>query len=321
MEGLRIANICPMNEETSEYLKTYGQSQGIAIETISFTGSTRDELTKTLSGFDAVIAGGAERYTGEVFQSLRKTLKAVCRFGAGYDNIDAEAARDNGIAVMIAGGGNSAAVADHAIMLMLSLGRHICIYDREMRQEIWSAPRVSVQLEGKTIGIIGFGRVGRILSQYLSGFGCLILAMDSYVGDAVMKKCGVHRADMDEIARKSDYISLHAPYTPQTRDMINSEFLQKMKPTAYIINTSRGGLINENDLIEALRNGNIAGAALDVFQNEPLGSSPLLSMDNVILSPHVAYNTREANLLTARVTVDNLSSYLKTGVCEDIVNG
>lgn len=320
MNEFRIANICPMNEETFDYLKTYGQSQGLMIESVDYTGSTGEELIKALCGYDAVIAGGAEQYTGEVFQSLRKTLKAVCRFGAGYDNVDAEAARNHGIAVMIAGGGNSAAVADHAIMLMLALGRHICLYDREMRQEIWRAPRVSTQLEGKTVGIIGFGRVGRILSRYLSGFRCKILVMDNYVSDEMLEKCGVHRADLDEIARNSDYISIHAPLTPQTREMINSAFLQKMKPTAYIINTSRGGLIHENDLIEALRNGDIAGAALDVFQNEPLGSSPLLSMDNVILSPHIAYNTREANLLTAKVTVDNLSVYLKTGTCEDIVN-
>lgn len=320
MNEFRIANICPMNEETFAYLRTYGLSQGLAIEPVPHTAITGDELIKALSSFDAVIAGGAEQYTEEVFKSLKKTLKAVCRFGAGYDNVDAEAARNHGIAVIIAGGGNSAAVADHAIMLMLALGRHICLYDREMRQEIWRAPRVPTQLEGKTVGIIGFGRVGRILSRYLSGFRCRILVMDDYVGDEVLETCGVHRADPDEIVRESDYISIHAPYTPQTKEMINSEFLQKMKPTAYIINTSRGGLIHENDLIEALRNGSIAGAALDVFQKEPLGSSPLLSMDNVILSPHIAYNTREANLLTAKVTVDNLSAYLKTGTCEDVVN-
>ena len=305
---------------TLERLNEYAKKANIDIENKPLdVNSGEDEIIEAIGKAPAVIAG-SECYTRNVFEKLKGTLKTVIRFGAGYDSIDTKAARDNGIAIMIAGGGNSASVADQAVMLMASLCRQICLFDREMRQGIWSQQRTSVQLTGKTVGLIGFGRIGKIVAQLLDGYRCKLLVHDDYVKDDILRKYNISRKPVEEIAGESDIVSLHVPVTPETKGMINEKFFALMKPTAYIVNTSRGQIVNEKDLIAALQNGQIAGAGLDVFENEPLGDSPLLKLQNVILSPHVSYNTVEANMLTAEITIKNLAEFRNMGTCLDVVN-
>ena len=320
MENRRIINICRFDEDTRPYFDAYAKELGFIADNIPLPSRSEEDVIKTMKGYAAVIAGSGEKYTRSAMTALLPELRAIMRFGVGYDNIDTKAARELGVTAMIAAGGNAAAVAEQAMTLMLAITRHTCRLDREMRQGKWS-PRVATQLEGKTVGLIGFGRIGRILAGYLSGFKCELLVIDDYINDDVLAAHGARRTSLDEIAAKSDYISLHAPLSDETRGMINKTFLGKMKPSAYLINTSRGPVVNEADLIEALKNNVIAGAGLDVFEKEPLQEvSELRDLDNVILAPHAAYNTKEANRLSVKIMLDNLNSLFKGEPCDGIVS-
>ena len=320
MENRKIINICRFNDTTRAYFDSYAKELGFITANIPLPGRSEEDIVKTMKGYNAVIAGAAEQYTYSVMSALLPELKAIMRFGVGYDNIDTKAARELGVTAMIAAGGNASAVAEQALTLMLAITRHTCRFDREMRQGKW-IPRVATQLEGKTVGIIGFGRIGRILAGYLSGFKCELLVADDYIEDSVITGHGARRASMDEIAAKSDYISLHAPLSAETRGMIDKAYLSRMKPTAFLINTSRGPVINEDDLIEALANNVIAGAGLDVFVNEPLQEvSGLRELDNVVLAPHAASGTQEANLLSVKIILDNLNKLFNGEPCDGIVS-
>lgn len=320
MVNNKIIDLCWHDDETRELLNKCAEEAGFVIEYGRLKGRTEQDLIDSVKGYVAVIAGDVERFTRPVLEAIKDDMKAVMRFGVGYDKIDTVAARDLGIDVIVAGGGNSTAVADIAVMYMLALGRQICNFDKEVRQGIWKR-RKSPQLFGKTVGIIGFGRIGRIVASYLSGFKCRILVYDKYLTKNVFARYGVEESTLDEIARTCDYVTLHTPLNPETRGMIDKDFFSKMKPTAYLINTSRGPVVNTADLYDALANNVIAGAGIDVFDEEPINKdSPLLTLDNIVLSPHVAYNTNEANALTSEILIDNLSKALKGEYCEDIVN-
>ncbi len=320
MDNRRIINICRFNAETIAYFDEKAKEFDFIVDHIPLPSRSEEDVIKTMKGYAAVIAGSGEQYTRSAISALIPELKAIMRFGVGYDNIDTKAARELGVAAMIAAGGNAAAVAEQALTLMLAIGRHICRFDKEMHEGKWS-PRVGVQLEGKTVGLVGFGRIGRILAEYLSGFKCKLIVVDDYIDDAALAAYGAVRATLDEIAAESDYVSLHAPLSDETRGMIDKAFLSKMKPTAFLINTSRGPVVNENDLIEALANNVIAGAGLDVFVKEPLQEvSGFRDLDNVILAPHAAYNTREANLLSVKIMIENLSKLFNGQPCDGIVN-
>ena len=320
MENNRIIDLCWHDEVTKKILEDKAKAAGFVIEYCTLKGKTEQDLIDAVKGYVSVIAGDVEYFTKNVLEAIKGDMKAVMRFGVGYDKIDTKAARELGIDVIIAGGGNSTAVADITVMYMLALGRQICQFDREMRAGIWNK-RNSPQLFGKTVGIIGFGRIGRIVASYLSGFKCRILVYDKYLTRNVFARYGVEQATMDEIARNCDYITCHTPLTYETRGMIDKVFLSKMKKTAFLINTSRGPVVNQDDLVEALTNNIIAGAGIDVFDGEPVDpNNPLLKLENIVLSPHVAYNTNEANALTSEILIDNLSAALKGEYCEDIVN-
>ena len=320
MKNNRIIDLCWHDDETKKILETRAKEAGFVIEYGRLKGRTEQDLIDATKGYVSVIAGDVEWFTPNVLEAIKDEMKAVMRWGVGYDKINTAAARERGIDVIIAGGGNSTAVADLAVMYMLALGRQICCFDKEVRAGKWTRRR-SPQLLGKTVGIIGFGRIGTIVASFLTGFKCKVLVYDKYITRDVYTRYGVQQASIDEIARTCDYITLHTPLNDETRGMINKDFFSKMKPTAYLINTSRGPVVNQADLYDALANNVIAGAGIDVFEEEPIPKdSPLFSLDNIILSPHVAYNTNEANALTAEKLIDNLSAALKGEFCADIVN-
>lgn len=307
--------------EEFEFIRKYAESKGLKAEKKYVYHSTPEEFEREVKGYPAVLVGG-EKYSDEILNSLKDSLKILTRFGVGYDNIDCKSARKYNIVVSNTPGGNSAGVADQAIMFMLALGRATCRYDRQIRENCWDKDAIEThELAGKTVGLIGFGHIARLLRQYLSGFGCKILVMDDYVDDETLNNYHVTRATLEEIAEQSDYISLHVPLTEKTRGMIDRAFLRRMKKTAYIINTCRGEVIKEADLTEALQKGEIAGAGLDVLEREPTDAdNPLLKMDQVILSPHVSFNTKESNERTAKMAIDEIAEYLATGHCKYIVN-
>ncbi|MBC7237011.1 MAG: C-terminal binding protein [Chloroflexi bacterium] len=234
---------------------------------------------------------GSEPYTAEVFAGAPK-LKAVLRYGVGVDTIDLDAATQYGVVVGYYPDFCIPEVANHALMLMLACSRKLLQMDRTLREEGWNATRALRSpmgcIHGETLGLLAFGNIARAMGQRGKMLDMHVIAYDPFVPAEVFEHEGVESVSLEELARRSDYVSCHIPLNKQTRGMIDKTFFSQMKPTAYFINTSRGAVVNEADLIAALQNGQIAGAGLDVFEKEPLEpDNPLLAMKNVVLTPHM----------------------------------
>lgn len=274
---------------------------------------------EALKDCDAVMAGGST-FDEEVMSALSPKMKIIARFGIGYDYVDIECATKYGIAVTNTPGCMSGGVADLAIASILCIGRRISYLDRKIKEGGWDARFIGNELEGKTVGLVGFGNIAQKLAKYLSGFGCPILAYDIAFPDN-HGLASVTRTDLDTIARESDYVSLHLPLNKSTQKMINKSFFAKMKPTAYLINTARGGVVDEADMIEALKNGSIAGAALDVFETEPLPvDNELRSLTNCVFTPHIASFTYETVSKSAFLAIDNINDLFAGRIPRNILN-
>lgn len=247
------------------------------------------DLAKLLDGVDGYIAGLDVIDRAALEQAAG--LKVIARYGVGVDNVDLAYARERGIVVTNTPGANSVSVAEMSIALMLNLARPIPASIAATRVGGW--PRSNGwTLEGKTVGLLGFGAIGKAAAVRLLAFDCRVLAYDPCPDVAFAEKTGVKLAGLNEILPQSDFISLHMPVLPETRGMVNAEFLAKMKTGAYLINTARGELINEDDLAAAIQSKHIAGAALDVFPVEPPpADNPLLSLSQVLVTPHLSAHT------------------------------
>lgn len=262
------------------------------------------ELIEAISGVDATIAG-AEPYN-ETTLAAAPSLKVIARVGVGYDMIDIDAATRSRIAVAMAFGTNHEAVADHAFSLLAALCNQLPNYHQQITGGAWGSHFHSSLWQG-TIGIIGLGRIGRALARRCEGFEMRILANDIAPDANYATANGIEMVDLETLLRESDFVSVNAPHTALTDKMINAETLSLMKRSAYVINTARGGLIDEADLIVALQNKSIAGAGLDVMAIEPLPlDSPLRSLDNVILTPHCAGVSDKAVTLMLERAIDNV---------------
>ena len=238
----------------------------------------------------------SSKFTAEVISHL-SDCRMLIRYGIGLDNVDIRAATEKGIYVCNTPDYGTFAVAEHAFAMLINLVRRTMLLDRNVRNNIWSTDAINPvhTLRYKTLGIVGFGNIGRHLSKMAQAFDMDVLISDPYIDDEAAKAFKVKKTTLDDLVVKSDHISLHAPLTPETRHLFNMTLFKKMKSSATIINTGRGGLINQNDLISALGSGDIAGAGLDVFESEPLAQdNELLKMSNVLLSPHVAWYTEES---------------------------
>lgn len=270
---------------------------------------SHDELLAMLRGAAGWIVGHA-RVTRELQQAL-PDLKVISRRGVGYERVDTEAATELGKVVCIAAGGNDASVADHTMALMLAAGHRFRETQQNMIAGDW-AILMGSDLFGKTVGIIGLGRIGRSLVQRLKGFDVEILAVDAYADAEFVNANAIRLVELDELLSRSDYISLHAPLTAETRFMIDAAALGRMKPGAILINAARGGLVDDRALLDALKAGGIAAAGLDVFVSEsdpaykPV-TEELIRLPNVIATPHAAASTREGldrtNMVAARCVV------------------
>ncbi|WP_376797030.1 NAD(P)-dependent oxidoreductase [Thermogemmatispora sp.] len=271
---------------------------------------TEEELLSLIGDVDAMIAG-TEPITGRVLAQARR-LRVIARHGVGYEHIDLEAARTQGIIVAIAGDVIAESVADMTLALLLSLVRRVPQGDRAVRQGQW--PRcVGMELRGKVCGLIGLGRIGKAVCRRVRGFGMRVVAADVYHDDLFAANWGINYLSLDELLSLSDVVSLHVPLTAETFHLINRERLASMKPGAYLINTARGELIDEEALVEALRSGHLAGAACDVFEHEPPGPHPLLTLETVIATPHSAGQTLEGLRRLGEVTVENVLRVLAGG--------
>jgi phosphoglycerate dehydrogenase-like enzyme len=251
-----------------------------------------DQTVAALRGVAAVIAG-SEPYTERVLARL-PGLRVISRCGVGCDRIDLEASARRGVAVAITPEGNYAAVAEHTLAMLLALARSIVRNDRGARRGLWIRTPL-VPLRGKTLGIVGLGRIGRAVARRAVPFGLNLLGCDPRGDQGLARECGVELTGFDSLLARSDFVTLHVPLTPETRGLIGRAALARMKPGAFLVNTSRGGLVVEPDLVDALRSGRLAGAGLDVMVDEPpRGDNPLLALDNVLISPHVASNDLQA---------------------------
>ncbi len=266
---------------------------------------TEDELIQALQGIFATIAGG-EPYTERVFREA-KDLRIVARWGVGYDQIDVSAATRRGVLIAMAFGANHEAVADGAFALMAGLAENLIPHHQRVRAGGWSFdPHPG--LWRSTVGIIGLGRIGKAVARRCRGFEMRILAYDTVPDTAFAEQLGISLVPLDMLLREADFVTIHAPHTPDTDRLINRGRLMLMKPTAFLINTARGGLIDEDALYEALISRRIAGAGLDTFRQEPPAGSPLLQLDNVILSPHSTGNNLRAEELVADRCIGAISA-------------
>ncbi len=263
---------------------------------------TEDELVARIADIHVLISG-TEPVTARVLEAA-KQLKIISKHGVGYDNIDLEAAKAHGIPVAVAGGSISDSVADMAMALVLALVRQVSSGDRAVRGGKW--PRVvGMELRGKTLGIVGLGQIGKELARRAKGFGMQVVAYDVYPDERFAQSWGIGYLPLPELLATADVVSLHAPLTPETRSMINAESLARMKRGAYLVNTARGELVDEAALEQALQTGQLAGAAADVFSQEPPRGSPLLQIDSFVATPHSAGQTNDGLRKMGEITAEN----------------
>jgi D-3-phosphoglycerate dehydrogenase / 2-oxoglutarate reductase len=278
------------------------------------------KLAAHLESADALIVRSAVQADAKLLEHAKK-LRVIGRAGVGVDNIDLDAATHKGIAVMNTPGANAVAVAEHTLGMMLAMARHLCRADALMHSGKWEKKSLQgTELRRKTLGIVGLGRVGIEVGRRARAFGMDIVGHDPFVSVAVAKELGIRMTTLDELYAAADYITLHVGLTPQTAGMISESSIARMRKGVRLVNCARGELVNEADLAHALKEGRVAAAALDVFTEEPLKSSPLLALPNVILTPHIGGSTHEAQDAVGVQIAQQVREYLKHGVIQNAVN-
>ena len=270
----------------------------------------KDKLLEIIPEYDAIIVRGKTKVPKEVIEKGEK-LKVIGRAGIGVDNIDVAYATEKKIPVVNAPRSSTISVAELAIGHMISLARHLPQADKTMKAGLWEKKKLmGTELQGKTLGLVGCGRIGSEVASRAEAFGMKVIAYDPYLPKDVQDKICADFTTVEEVLSNSDYISIHALLTDETRGMIGKEQLDMMKKSAYIINCARGPIIDEAALVEALEQGKIGGAALDVFEKEPPEGSPLLTAPNVVFTPHLGASTVEAQIKAGITTAEQVDMAL-----------
>ncbi|MGF1523366.1 MAG: phosphoglycerate dehydrogenase [Leptolyngbyaceae cyanobacterium] len=259
-----------------------------------------EELVKTVPDYDALMIRSGTKVTKDVIEA-GQNLKIIGRAGVGVDNVDVAAATRRGIVVVNSPEGNTIAAAEHALAMMLALSRHIPAADKSVKEGQWNRKQFTgVEVYKKTLGVVGLGKIGSHVATVGQAMGMKLLAYDPFISAERAEQLGCRLVDMDLLLREADYVTLHLPKTPETANLINADTLARMKPTARLVNCARGGIIDEAALANALSEGQIAGAAIDVYAEEPLGESPLRELDRkIVLTPHLGASTEEAQVNVA----------------------
>ncbi|NLI80559.1 MAG: phosphoglycerate dehydrogenase [Deltaproteobacteria bacterium] len=284
------------------------------------TGLAPDALRAIIGDYDALVIRSATKVTADIIEAARN-LKVVARAGIGLDNVDIAAASKRGIVVMNAPEGNVITTAEHAIALILALSRNIPQAYHSMRAGKWEKKRFQGrEVHNKVLGIIGIGRIGRIVAERAKGLRMNVIAYDPYISPDVVEELGIEYVQFDELLARADYITVHTPLTRETRGILNAEAFRKVKKGVYVINCARGGIVNEEDLYEAIQAGIVAGAALDVFVQEPPTGNPLIALEQVIATPHLGASTDEAQENVAIGVADQVIDYLVKGSIRNAVN-
>ena len=269
---------------------------------------TESELIDALPGVFATLAGG-EAYTARVFEHAKR-LRVVARFGVGYDRIDISAATRHGVAIAMAFGANHESVADYTLALMLALAVDLVRHHEQVKRGEWITA-FHPGFWGKTVGIVGLGRIGKAVVRRCRGFEMSVLAYDPEPDLAFARAHAVRVAPLETVLREADFVSLHLPLTPETAGFLNRERLSLMKPTAFLINTARGAVVDEDALYDALVKGRLAGAGLDAFAKEPPSGSPLLGLHQVVVGPHAGGSDEAAEVAMASRCVDSILAILR----------
>ena len=279
---------------------------------VTFDEMDHEKLLENIGKYDALMVRSRTKVTSDIIEKA-DNLKVIGRAGIGVDNIDIESAAKNNIKVVNAPTGATISVAELTIAHMLSLSRHLTRADSTLKQGNWEKKKLKgVELYGKTLGLIGCGNIGRKTAELAKAFGMKIIGYDPFISRDELDKQGIEKIDvLKDLMEKADFISLHLPHIKETHHIINAEMLSHMKPTGYIINCARGGTIDEKALYDALKNRSIAGAALDVFEEEPPGDSPLFTLENLVATPHLGANTIEGQIRAGTVCAEQIIKVLR----------
>ncbi|HSC70830.1 MAG TPA: phosphoglycerate dehydrogenase [Candidatus Methylomirabilis sp.] len=279
-----------------------------------------EDLKTILRDMDALIVRSATKVTPDVLTAAPR-LKVVGRAGVGVDNVDLEAATARGVVVMNTPGGNTVSAAEHTMSMLLSLAKQIPQATASMKGGKWEKGKfLSVELSNKVLGIIGLGRIGSEVARRAKPFNLRVLAFDPFITAEAAQALGVELVELPDLYRQSDFITLHTPLTEETKDLINAATIARMKDGVRIVNCARGGIVNETALCEALKSGKVAGAALDVFSQEPITDSPLFGLPNFISTPHLAAASEEAQEAVAVEIAQQVVDYLQKGIIRNAVN-
>jgi D-3-phosphoglycerate dehydrogenase len=296
------------------------KDRGLEVDFQPNLGKDKDKLAATVNGFDGLAIRSATKVTAKMLEQA-KSLKVIGRAGIGVDNVDIAAATARGIIVMNTPFGNSITTAEHAITLMLALARQIPEADNSTRAGKWEKSKfLGVEIFGKTLGIIGCGNVGSIVADRALGLKMKVIAYDPYLSAERAVKLGVEKVELDDLWRRADFITLHTPLTDKTRNIVNAETLAQIKKGLRLINCARGELVDETALAAALKSGHVAGAALDVFREEPATHSVLFDLPNVVCTPHLGASTMEAQENVALQVAEQMSDYLLRGAISNAIN-
>lgn len=312
---MRILVLDGVKEEGVQALRRPGWQLDITGGKLS-----EEELIARIKDYDAIIVRSATKVTAPVIEAAER-LQVIGRAGVGVDNIDVEAATARGIMVVNAPDGNTIAAAEHTMALMLALARNVARGDKGVKEGKWERKKlIGVELRRKTLGIIGLGRIGSAVARRAQAFEMRCLGYDPYVSTKRAGEIGVELVSLEELLAQSDFITVHLPLTGDTRHLLNADNLARVKPGARIINVARGGIIDEAALVQQIKAGRIAGAAVDVFEEEPVVSSPLLDCENVVLTPHLGASTEEAQLNVAVDVAREIATILEGGLPRNALN-
>jgi D-3-phosphoglycerate dehydrogenase len=307
-----------ISDQLSERALEIFQTRGLEVD--FKPGLPADEQIKIIGKYDGLAIRSATKVTAEML-SAASNLKVIGRAGIGVDNVDVSAATSRGVVVMNTPHGNTITTAEHAIAMLFATARQIPAADASTQAGKWEKSRfMGVELTGKTLGLIGCGNIGSIVAERALGLRMRVLAFDPFLSEDRARDLGVEKGDLEAVLVRSDFITLHTPMTDQTRGMINKVSLAKCKPGVRIVNCARGGLVVEEDLAEALKSGQVAGAAFDVFAVEPAKDNPLFGCPNFIATPHLGAATEEAQENVAIQVAEQMSDYLLNGAVSNAIN-
>ena len=301
-----------------EGIAIFKEAPGIEVDVM--TNLTPDELRGVIGGYDGLAIRSATKVTKEIVEAA-KNLKVVGRAGIGIDNVDVPAASKRGIVVMNTPGGNTITTAEHTIAMMFALARRIPQATSSMKQGQWEKNKfMGSEVYNKTVGIIGLGRVGSVVAERAKGLMMNVIVHDPFIAPEAAEKMGITLVSLDEILKKSHFVSVHTPLTKDTKNLLNEKTFARMRDGVFIINCARGGIVNEKDLADAIKSGKVAGAALDVFEEEPTKNMELLSLPNVICTPHLGASTDEAQRNVAIAIAEQIVDFLSKGEIRNAVN-